>query len=246
LNKYNEIMEHIEVSDEMKRRVLKNIEKHFEEKELEDGEIAATILRPPAASRTAHRRKWIKIFVVLAATMILCVCPILIMKNQTPQIAESSKPNQNAQDKRYYKKGKRGKSQKIEQDIQKLESIQDLSEAVGFIVPEIDGIPFDVTNVEYLAKDGSAEIVYSGESGRSLQFSMSKGVEDYSEYLERESENIKTIKVSSLDVTIFKETEEKISYVVWTDGEYMYSLDLDEGTDEASVVRMVESLIKNK
>jgi hypothetical protein len=26
----------------------------------------------------------------------------------------------------------------------------------------------------------------------------------------------------------------------------MYSLDLDEGTDEASVVRMVESLIKNK
>lgn len=227
--KYDEIMEHIEVSDEMNSRVLKNIEAHFEK---EDAPSTPRKEPSAAASRNGSNRiapKWMVTICVMAALTMLCIYPLMNLFTIHYNMEYQASPQ--------------GESSSF-----KAESIDELSEAVGFTVPEVEGIPFEVIDVRYYGygDNDSVSIIYIGEADKRLYFDMSRAKERFSGgYLGLEYN--KTVKVLSMDVTLEKYSLFEEFYAAsWTDADFGYALQITGGNDKASLLRMVESVIRTQ
>lgn len=125
-------------------------------------------------------------------------------------------------------------------DIVDYSSRNELSSAVGFEVIEVQNIPFDVEETEYISYwKKLAEIVYSG-SENTLTFRMSVGNEDisgnYNEY-----EEVKSYPVDSWIVTI-KGNSELYNLAIWSDGEFSYALELADSVSETDLLSMIQSI----
>ncbi len=132
-----------------------------------------------------------------------------------------------------------------ESNSYEVESIDELSEAVGFTVPVVGGIPFEVIDVRYFGDDESVSIIYFGEADKRLYFSMSRSKELYSGGYLRTNYR-KTVKVLSLDVILEGFIYEGFVAVSWADEDFGYSLQITGRIDEASLVRMAECVIRNQ
>ena len=107
--------------------------------------------------------------------------------------------------------------------FRQVDSLDALSEAVGFPVTEVSKLPFDPVNTTYTAYDeGLAEITYTGSGGQTATYRQSLGTAD-----------------NSGDYTLYKDTQvipennatlkgqdQSYTLALWTDGTYTYSLRL--------------------
>lgn len=107
--------------------------------------------------------------------------------------------------------------------FRQVDSLDALSEAVGFPVTEVSKLPFDLVNTTYTAYDeGTAEITYTGPDGQTATYRQSLGTAD-----------------NSGDYTLYKDTQvipennatlkgqdQSYTLALWTDGTYTYSLRL--------------------
>ena len=263
--KYDEIMEHIEVSDEMNSRVLKNIEAHFEK---EDAPSTSRKEPSTAASRNGSNKivpKWMVSIGVMAALTMLCIYPLMkliTVKHEDIEYQATQQGNQNTKEDYDYPNEKAEEEAEEEASAgedthvyivpkgdesgpYEVESIDELSEAVGFTVPEVEEIPFEVIDVRCSADDDSVYIVYIGEGNKRLYFDMSREKERFSGgYLGLEYN--KTVKILSLDVTLEGFIFEGFFAASWTDADFGYALQISGGNDEDSLLRMVESVIRNQ
>ena len=110
--------------------------------------------------------------------------------------------------------------------FRQVDSLDALSEAVGFPVTEPSALPFDLVNTTYTAYDeGTAEITYTGPDGQTATYRQSLGTAD-----------------NSGDYTLYKDTQvvpennatlkgqgQRYTLALWTDGTYTYSLNLSTG-----------------
>lgn len=110
--------------------------------------------------------------------------------------------------------------------FRQVDSLDALSEAVGFPVTEVSKLPFDPVNTTYTAYDeGLAEITYTGSGDQTATYRQSCGTED-----------------NSGDYTLYKDTQvipennatlkgqdQSYTLALWTDGTYTYSLHLSSG-----------------
>ena len=110
--------------------------------------------------------------------------------------------------------------------FRQVDSLDALSEAVGFPVTEVSKLPFDPVSTTYTAYDeGLAEITYTGSGGQTATYRQSLGTADNSgddtlyEDTQVIPENNATLKGQNQSYTL----------ALWTDDTYTYSLNLSTG-----------------
>ena len=128
----------------------------------------------------------------------------------------------------------------IANGIVEKDSLEQLSEAVGFSVAGVTGLPFAPEKVTYWSYwDDLAQVEYEGE-GQSAMFRQSEGTEDnsgdYNEYA-----CVKESLVGDLQVTLKGETEQ-YTLAIWTDGESSYSIAIEAGLSEEAWTVLIESI----
>ena len=194
-SRYSEIMDRIEVTDDMRSRILSNIQ-------------AADI--PPETQRKVISFPIGSYLSVAACLVILLVGAFTLSRIWTPEPP-------------------------IVQDmfaIVEVPALQELSEAVGFEVHDIIGLPFEVKETLYTAYGHDlAQIEYRGDT-QSAIYRKSVGSEDnsgdYTDYPEAEE-----ISAGGCNLTLKGENGLYV-LAIWQNGDYAYSLSLSEGiTSEA-------------
>lgn len=115
-------------------------------------------------------------------------------------------------------------------------SVQELSQLVGFEVTDIPDLPFDVEQVSYTVLwEKLAQITYTGME-QTLTFRKSAGQEDNSgDYTVYQNVQEKTVGGNSVTL---KGDGNTYCLVVWTDGEFAYSLRFGTGVSESECMRI--------
>ena len=107
--------------------------------------------------------------------------------------------------------------------FRQVDSLDALSEAVGFPVTEVSSLPFDPVSTTYTAYDeGLAEITYTGSGGQTATYRQSCETEDnsgdYNFYPDTQT-------LPDQNATL-KGQDQRYTLALWTDGTYTYSLRL--------------------
>lgn len=107
--------------------------------------------------------------------------------------------------------------------FRQVDSLDALSEAVGFPVTEVSSLPFDPVNTTYTAYDeGLAEITYTGSGGQTATYRQSLGTEDNS----GDDTLYEDTQVIPENNATLKGQDQRYTLALWTDGTYTYSLRL--------------------
>lgn len=216
MQKYNEIMEKIKVTDEMKNRILSEIEK---------AEIRGM------TNDAVSTRLWRRILPIAA-----CV-GILVVIFATPQIRQNmgQQPGQQSPE-------QQGPDVEGFYAPQEVSSVEELADAVGFSVKDISSLKEQAKETVYMAYDNLAEISYAwGE--QKICFRKSTGQEDNSgDYNSYNMEKI--VVVGKNSVTLKGESEEKILLAIWSDGNYSYSLGCTKPLKKAEILGIIGEIEK--
>ena len=110
--------------------------------------------------------------------------------------------------------------------FRQVDSLDALSEAVGFPVTEVSKLPFDPVNTTYTTYDeGLAEITYTGPDSQTATYRQSLGSEDnsgdYNLYPDTQT-------LPEQNATL-KGQDGLYTLALWSDGTYTYSLNLSSG-----------------
>lgn len=110
--------------------------------------------------------------------------------------------------------------------FRQVDSLDALSEAVGFPVTEVSKLPFDPVSTTYTVYDeGLAEITYTGPNGQTATYRQSCGTEDnsgdYNLYPDTQA-------LPEQNATL-KGQDGLYTLALWTDDTYTYSLHLSSG-----------------
>ena len=110
--------------------------------------------------------------------------------------------------------------------FRQVDSLDALSEAVGFPVTEVSKLPFAPVSTTYTAYDeGLAEITYTGSGGQTATYRQSCGSEDnsgdYNLYPDTQA-------LPEQNATL-KGQDGLYTLALWSDGTYTYSLNLSSG-----------------
>ena len=217
--KYNEIMDHVKVTPEMKKRVLKNVDAHIVQKNRAEKKSA----EKEGTTKLNNNLYRILFPVIGTAAAAVLLFGVLV-------------PWNNSRDLNF---GRQDHSQVAGAfDETEYSSAKELSKGVGFDIKEIGHLPFDVTDTKYLSISGNlAELIYYSGEDRII-YRKSEGGEDNS----GDYNSYPTVKeLESSDLTITASGDEHGYYLaVWSDGQYSYSLSFDKAVTEEELLRMLE------
>jgi len=204
--RYDDVMEHIEVTPEMYQRILT----HIKQMDLTKDTPHKTIRFPS-----------IKQLAALAA----CLAVVLVGALTLPDLFQPSNDPDHS--------GVLATGNGIIQ----VDSVEELTENVGFEIAELNGLSFQVQKITYTAYwQKLAEIVYSGE-GQTVVYRKGIGSEDVSgDYNVYEAET--EILVGDTAVTL-KGNNKTYTLAIWIDDEFTYSISLSEGMTENEWERLL-------
>ena len=107
--------------------------------------------------------------------------------------------------------------------FRQVDSLDALSDAVGFPVTEVSKLPFDPVSTTYTAYDeGTAEITYTGPDGQTATYRQSLGTADNS----GDDTLYEDTQVVPENNATLKGQDQRYTLALWTDGTYTYSLRL--------------------
>ena len=211
LSKYNEVMERLTVTPEMKARILQNVAK--EQKE--------------------NQNTWKKMYSRYIA-MAACLVLVLIGAMGIPRLLTLYDIDGRGTD-------PQPATTEFVQGVFAIEEkkdVQALSDAIGFSVQELGIIPYDVEQTEYLEYgEDIAEINYIGKD-QTICYRKGNGTEDVSGIYETYSDT-KVITVGTQNVTVCGEGD-VIYLATWTDGTYAYSIYTEQGVTQEQLEDMVK------
>lgn len=206
MNKYDEIMEKIVVTEEMRTRILSNIKQT-------SPKAKNKILRLP------DYRKYLPVAACLAILLIgAMVIPNILGNRQTDTPLVYEQPG----------------------GIAYADNAEALSSYIGFPVNEISSLPFEATEITYLAYDKElAEISYADEE-QTLYFRKSIGTEDNSGDFNT-YDTLAQITIKDCPITI-KGNDKLYNLAVWNDGQYSYSIGITNGISQDKLSVLIETL----
>lgn len=187
-NSYHEIMDQIEVTDEMRSRILSNLSK----------EMADMDDKP---SKVVRFSKWQKYASIAACLAVLIVCGAVVqnLAHKDPDVPQEEFAGPVA-------------------DIVECASAEELSKKAGFTVEELKELPFDVSEVSYTWQwNELAQIDYTGENN-ALMYRKALGDEDisgvYTEYANVQTQDINgdTVAIKGTDGLCYLATWQSDGY----------------------------------
>ncbi|SFC59763.1 hypothetical protein [Ruminococcus albus] len=225
MSKYNEIMEHIELNDKMRERIIGNIGARQKRKRISTA---------------------VKMISAAAACLVIAVgAAALLNRDKIPQTPDESSPNVAKNDEGQVIAGSADSEDGQTEygfDVQEYGGAQELSDAFGVKFHDIKNLPFEVTEQSYSVMIGDfAEINYNGANGEYCCIRAGKDTEDisgdYNEY--------GTVKDKDIDGTTvtFKGNDKQYYLAVWIKDGHFYSVSLSEGTDEQKMTDLVRDVM---
>ena len=267
--KYKEIMDQVRVTDEMKQRVLQNVKAEMEA-EVIAGMKAESKIRTiqkqksgetPESGKIIHSRFLIygrtsKYLSIAAGIMMLIMGGMIVPKYI--QCAPSVNPTETAvgiapgetmvgfeapgAEESQNEAGGQA-SAMVGNGMVEVDSLAELSESIGFSVPEVKNIPFEVTSTVYTnGWNEFAQVEYQGGNqteSEEVLFRKAKGTDDisgdYNVYTD-----VKEIAVNETAVTL-KGENGQYSLAIWQQDGFTYSLSYEPGGREDAFVMMIQS-----
>lgn len=217
MSKYNEIMERIELTDEMRERILSNVKAKNKRRR-----ISRVIGGIASASACA--------VIVFGAVTVMKNTGSVRKDPDKATIAETSEATPpTAQDTLTY-------------GAVPYSSAADLSEKFGTEICDIKTLPFEIKSASYsIMFDSFAEVDYCGKNGEECCYRIGKDAEDISgEYDEFTS--IESTDINGITVT-FKGYDGKYHLASWISGGHFYSVSLSEDMDKEIMLRIAEEMI---
>ena len=217
MNKYNKYMDKIEVTDEMRERILKNL-----------GNVD---LQPKKQSVFIRYRAW---FAAAACLAVVAVGAVTVARLSGQNIVS---PSQGEASGTYEGDGLMGWL-----DMTECGSVEELSAAVGFEVSVPEELPFSFNSTEYLARgDSMAEITWSCGGERAACFRQQKASGDISGDFTSYQDEI-TLQIGGIDITA-KGDGGIIHLAYWNVGEMAYSLNVEDGISEQQLTDFVSAVV---
>ena len=219
---YNDIMKNVEVTDEMRSRILHNISA-----EAAAGDKTIEYKNDQDRKKSSNKIiQWKKTFVAVACMALLVTCGA-IMKNAD---IHNNKENN----------GNYGMAAGPVADIEECGSAEELSSMAGFTVQAPDNIPFELTSVSYTWRwNELAQIDCYGDNN-SVSYRKAVGNDDISgDYSEYGYVWNRTIKGRDI---LLKGNNDLIYLAVWTYEGYTYSISVSGGIDYDDMEKIIESI----
>ncbi len=204
---YDEIMEEIQVTDEMRDRILQNI-------------ANTEIQKKSSVKKAARFYRWQKYSLTAACLALLLVGAATLPRVWSGNGQESAGPGNEMNTEELVSGSQWG--------LQECSSAEALSKAAGFPVEDLEKIPFTAqeTNYIYLG-DGLAEIRYYGAAEERMDYRKSVGEEDNSGvYLE--FDRVQEEEVNGIQVTL-KGNADRVYLILWQKDGFSYSIYDEEG-----------------
>ena len=223
--KYNEIMEHIELTEERRERIIGNI---------------------AAAQRKRRFNTAVTWISAAAACLVISIGAVSVLGRpsipKTPPESTSvtvqttiSKPAVTAPE------SEADQTQGIWVPNE-YDSVEALSAEFGVELHDISDLPFTVKERRYLAFIGNfAEIDYDGANGENCCIRVGSGTEDVSgDYNEYDS--VTETEINGVEVT-FKGFGETVNLASWVKDGHFYSVSLSDGADKQTMNDIVRNIM---
>lgn len=216
---YDEIMDKIIVTEEMRKEILQNVETEYKK-----------------GIRKKRVLSYGKGIATIAACLVLIITGAIAFPNLMHKGAEQPKIDDKMhgdKDDDIWEEGVGISSETVE-----CETIEELSKMVGFSIKELSDLPFQLEEEEYTCySEKLAEIRYiGGKQSVDYRISKEKGDNsgDYTEYEETEKTTIEKCSVT------IKGDGRKYRLAFWQKGEYSYSLLFEKGVSRKDLLKVVK------
>ncbi|MCR5141378.1 MAG: hypothetical protein K6C68_02460 [Ruminococcus sp.] len=222
MGKYNEIMEHIELTDEMRERII--------------GNIGAVQKR----RRISMAVRWVS---AAAACVVIAVSAAAVLnRSALPKTPDESVPVTESEVS--VTASSEGDDQAQQGfDVKEYSSAEELSEAFGVELNDVTELPFEVTESSYIVLFGNiAEIDHYGANGENCCIRAGKDTEDisgdYNEY-----DTVKETEADGVKVTL-KGNGGRYYLAVWIKDGHFYSVALSDGSEEQEITDIVLDVLR--
>ena len=215
-------MEEIQVTEEMRDRILQNI-------------ANTEIPKKSSGKKISHFYRWQKYSLTAACLALLLVGAVALPKLWSGNGQEAPMVGSEV--------GTGELTGSASWGIQECSSAEALSEAAGFPVEELEQLPFTVqeTNYIYLG-DELAEIRYYGTGEERLDYRKSVGTEDnsgvYLDFDRVQEENVDGTKAT------LKGDETRVYLILWQKDDFSYSIYAEEGIPTEEAAEWLEGWIR--
>lgn len=210
---YNEIMDKISVTEEMRERILDNIQAN---------DIAEYKKR-----KFAGRVR--KASFLAGAAVIAITAGTLLLQNFQDRTNTEEPPME------------QGMMTQTYNGIEECASLQELEKKVGFEVEDLENLlPFTPSQTDYLSYwQDLAEVQYTGEN-QTITFRKSSGEEDnsgdYNEYAVEKEVDLDGTPI------LLKGTESGIQLAIWNKDGFSYSLSFENAETQKTILAIIESI----
>ena len=221
MSKYEELMEKVEVTPEMRERVLDGIGEKMVANQKKPANIVD--ITQNVDSNNRKKTRTYRKFLPLAA----CFALLLLAGVAIPRLLHKV-PDYT------------GDETQVIPDITEWASAEELSEKVGFLVEDISTWKEQSEETTYLAEWGMAEIQYLVD-GQTISYRKSQpaGEDNSGVYETYESERTET--VDGYEYTI-KGNGDTCSLILWEDEDYSYSIYFEEAVPVEQAEKIVVEL----
>lgn len=204
---YDEIMEEIQVTEEMRDRILQNI-------------ANTEIPKKFSGKKNSHFYRWQKYSLTAACLALLLVGAVALLKIWNGNGQESPMVGSEVSQGELTDSASWG--------IQECSSAEALSQVAGFPVEDLEQLPFEARETGYIyLGDGLAEIWYFGANEERLDYRKSVGAEDNSGvYLD--FDRVQEVESNGVKVTL-KGDENRVYLILWQKDGFSYSIYAEEG-----------------
>lgn len=216
MGRYNEIMEHIELTDEMRERILSNVKAKNKRRRI--SRIAGAVTAAAACAAIAFGT-------------------VAVMKNSgsfgkkpgkdtTITSSQATEPTVN---------------DALTYGAESYRNAAELSEKFGFEIHDITALPFEAESVSYsIISESFAEVVYCGKNDEECCFRVGRDTEDISGELD-EFTSIESVQLNNTDVTL-KGYDGKYHLASWIKDGHFFSVSLNEDTDAEILLKIAEAM----
>ena len=213
LSKYDEIMDKIEITDEIRRKILDNIE--------EECSNADNVIQFPSRNKKKYAS-----LVGVAAVAAVCIIAGKGIIGNTPTVPDNPEGDVTIM------------------GLSNFNSLQELSNTVGFDVEDVPVLFNSATDVQYTAIGDMAQIIYT-TADNEVTWRKALGSDDisgdyntYATIVEKE--------LIGTTVTIKGNEDEnntdKFFNATWTKDGYSYSLSFENGVDLTEIEEIINSI----